>query len=93
MFTGRVGHRHQFIVMGYIEPDRRRTDARNLKKATKEEERAGRGRSGEKEIMHMIMKRRKRQKREKGDTCKVVRLPRFRCSKLDLFGGKSSLLA
>lgn len=34
----------------------------------------------------------KDQKRKKGDTCKV-RLPRFRGSKVDLFGGKSSLLA
>lgn len=39
----------------------------------------------------MIMKRRKK-KKKKGDTCKV-RLPRLRGSKVDLFGGKSSLLA
>jgi len=45
MFARCEGHRHQFIVMGYIEPDRRRTDARNLKKRQKKK-RAGGGRWG-----------------------------------------------
>lgn len=89
MFAGREGHRHQFIVVGYIEPDGRRTDARNLKKATRRRRWVG------KEIMHMIMKRGtdKKEKKKKGDTCKVVRFPRFRGRNVDLFGGKSSLLA
>jgi len=69
--------------MGYIEPDRRRPDARNLK-GDKRRERAGRN--------GMTMKRRKTKKKNKEDTCKV-RLPRFRGSKVDLFGGKSSLFA
>lgn len=31
MFPGRERHSHQFIVMGYIKSDGRRTDARHLR--------------------------------------------------------------
>jgi hypothetical protein len=51
MFAGREGHRHQFIVVGYIKPDRRRTE-RNLKMATKEEEGAGEEGWGEGDHAH-----------------------------------------
>lgn len=75
--------------MGYIEPDRRRTDARNLK--TQQKKKGAGGEGAGKEIMHDY-ETEIRLKRKKGDTCEV-RLPRFRGSKVDLFGGKSSLLA
>ena len=48
---------------------------------------------GQKEIMRDYETETKTKKKgEKGNTCKV-RLPRFGGSKVDLFGGKSSLLA
>ena len=88
MLPGRESHCYQLVIMRYIEPDRRRIDARSLK-ATKENREPG-GRGGEEITISLLLNG---ETRQKGDaTCKV-RLSRFCGREVDLVGGNSSLLA
>ena len=43
MLPGRESHCHQLVIMRYIEPDRRRIDARSLKATKENREPGGRG--------------------------------------------------